>query len=135
MFFVFSNLTGLLVGNSTQRSSYDDREDLTVFDLDTDPGSVYMNNDGVLVSLPEKPGRLYMFNRNTQQWVNQETAAMAQTRIKLERDKKLAESDWTQLADISAEVKDLWAPYRQSLRDITNQLGYPFDVEWPQKPA
>jgi hypothetical protein len=41
--------------------------------------------------------------------------------IRFERDKKLKESDWTQVADspLSNEEKQLWAEYRQKLRDMT----------------
>lgn len=47
----------------------------------------------------------------------------------------LAETDWTQGRDISDSVSDLWAPYRQALRDITEQPGFPFHVSWPEKPG
>lgn len=29
---------------------------------------------------------------------------------------------------------DAWLMYRQALRDLTNQVGFPFDVVWPQRP-
>lgn len=49
----------------------------------------------------------------------------------------LAESDWTQLADVplSAEQKAAWATYRQQLRDITDQSGFPDNINWPVKPG
>jgi hypothetical protein len=43
------------------------------------------------------------------------------------------ECDWTQLSDISTEIKNLWSNYRQDLRDITNQTN-PFNITWPVKP-
>ena len=49
------------------------------------------------------------------------------------RNELLAECDWTQLADISAETKTIWSDYRQSLRDITSQTN-PFSITWPVKP-
>ena len=53
--------------------------------------------------------------------------------IRIERNSKLAECDWTQLAD--APIDDLeWAKYRQALRDIPSQAGFPYEVEWPKKP-
>jgi hypothetical protein len=51
----------------------------------------------------------------------------------------LAESDWTDT--VSAKIRlgeDLyssWQTYRQSLRDITKQTGYPRDVVWSNKPV
>lgn len=53
--------------------------------------------------------------------------------VREERNKALAETDWTQLAD--APVNSLsWANYRQQLRDITDQAGFPWEVTWPTKP-
>jgi hypothetical protein len=53
--------------------------------------------------------------------------------IKLVRNEMLLECDWTQLSDIPSETKELWQPYRQSLRDITSQSN-PFNIVWPDKP-
>lgn len=53
--------------------------------------------------------------------------------IKLVRNEMLLECDWTQLSDIPNETKELWQPYRQSLRDITSQSN-PFNIVWPDKP-
>jgi hypothetical protein len=53
--------------------------------------------------------------------------------IRQERNALLAVCDWTQLAD--APVDSLgWAVYRQELRDITQQNGFPWNVVWPNKP-
>lgn len=50
------------------------------------------------------------------------------------RDAKLAASDWTQLADTPADSA-AWAVYRQALRDITEQEGFPCDITWPVEPG
>ena len=49
------------------------------------------------------------------------------------RNELLAECDWTQLADIPTETKELWTSYRTQLRDITSQPN-PFSINWPVKP-
>lgn len=49
------------------------------------------------------------------------------------RNQKLAESDWTQLADSTAN-KAVWATYRQALRDVTKQSGFPWTINWPVAP-
>lgn len=54
--------------------------------------------------------------------------------VRLTRNKKLADCDWTQLADSTAD-KPAWALYRQSLRDITAQEGFPWSVTWPTEPG
>jgi hypothetical protein len=53
--------------------------------------------------------------------------------VRAERNSKLAASDWTQLADSTAD-KAAWAAYRQALRDITAQAGFPWTVDWPAQP-
>jgi hypothetical protein len=53
--------------------------------------------------------------------------------IRSERNSKLKDSDWTQLADSTAD-KAAWATYRQALRDITGQQGFPWTVNWPETP-
>jgi hypothetical protein len=54
-----------------------------------------------------------------------------------QRNALLANSDWTQLADVplTAEMKAQWATYRQALRDITDQSGFPDNINWPDKPG
>lgn len=54
--------------------------------------------------------------------------------IRAERNALLSACDWTQLAD--APVDDLaWAVYRQALRDIPDQSGFPANVVWPVAPS
>ena len=53
--------------------------------------------------------------------------------VRKQRDEKLAECDWTQVEDSPVD-KAVWATYRQALRDITAQSGFPWTVEWPAKP-
>ena len=50
-----------------------------------------------------------------------------------QRNQKLSDSDWTQLAD-SPENKAAWATYRQALRDVPTQAGFPWEVQWPTQP-
>lgn len=50
-----------------------------------------------------------------------------------QRNTKLSDSDWTQLADSTAD-KTTWAAYRQALRDLTKQSGFPWEVTWPDAP-
>lgn len=54
--------------------------------------------------------------------------------VREERNKLLSNSDWTQVAD-SPVNKEAWAMYRQALRDISNQEGFPFNVAYPIEPT
>ena len=53
--------------------------------------------------------------------------------VRTSRNDKLAACDWTQLADSTAD-KTVWATYRQMLRDVTVQDGFPWNVTWPEAP-
>lgn len=50
-----------------------------------------------------------------------------------ERTRRIAESDWTQLSDSPVD-KQAWSVYRQALRDLPSQAGFPWDINWPQQP-
>lgn len=52
-----------------------------------------------------------------------------------DRNSLLQQSDWTQLPDVPLATKEAWAVYRQALRDITQQPGYPTEVNWPVAPT
>lgn len=56
--------------------------------------------------------------------------------IRAERTQRLSASDWTQVDDapLSNVQKAAWAAYRQALRDIPQQAGFPWDVVWPETP-
>ena len=49
------------------------------------------------------------------------------------RNALLTQSDWTQVADAPVD-QAAWATYRQALRDITIQAGFPENIDWPVAP-
>jgi len=51
-----------------------------------------------------------------------------------ERDGLLLTSDWTQVDDSPVD-KSAWVIYRQLLRDIPSQEGFPNTITWPTKPS
>jgi len=61
-------------------------------------------------------------------------AAEAVERVRERRNNLLVETDWTQTTDVPQATKDKWAPYRQALRDVPQQAGFPESVVWPVKP-
>ncbi len=65
-------------------------------------------------------------------------AASADTRkaveVRTERNTKLAATDWTQASDVPQAIKDSYAPYRQALRDVPSQSGFPWTITWPTQP-
>ena len=63
--------------------------------------------------------------------------ANAGTSVRAERDKKLTDTDWTQMTDspLSDSDKTAWATYRQSLRDLPTASGFPHTMTWPEEPS
>ena len=56
------------------------------------------------------------------------------TFVRTSRNDKLKECDWTQITDATVD-KTAWAAYRQALRDITKQIGFPWTIIWPKMPT
>ena len=56
--------------------------------------------------------------------------------VRAKRNELLAATDWTQLADsqLDEEAQAAMRAYRQALRDIPQQEGFPLSVEWPEEP-
>ena len=53
--------------------------------------------------------------------------------VRSQRNQNLKDSDWTQVDDAPVD-KAAWATYRQALRDVPTQSGFPWDVTWPAQP-
>jgi hypothetical protein len=58
--------------------------------------------------------------------------ATAEANIRAKRDSLLQETDWMALSDVTMSAA--MTTYRQALRDITGQAGFPYSVTWPTKP-
>jgi hypothetical protein len=54
-------------------------------------------------------------------------------KVRQQRNILLSDCDWTQVADAPVD-KAVWATYRQDLRDISKQPGFPWSVTWPVAP-
>ena len=56
--------------------------------------------------------------------------------VRQKRDLDLSQSDWvvTKATEVGGVVPSGWATYRQALRDIPDQAGFPDVVTWPTKP-
>lgn len=66
-----------------------------------------------------------------------EDAPMTPEEARAQRDKLLLDTDWTQVLDapIDAETREAYRSYRQALRDIPEQEGFPDTITWPELPA
>ena len=95
--------------------------------------SAYYIENGSPVAMPPKPNEYSIFDYSTKSWVANINIATSDALTK--RQKLLVQSDWTQMPDVQLQNKTEWATYRQELRDITDQPGYPFNIVWPTPPA
>lgn len=99
-------------------------------------GIVGSNIQYVGVSLPG--GILMSEARPTNDYIAQEDGTWvfdteaATTKIRAKRDTLLTACDWRMLSDQSTVAA--WVTYRQELRDITDQDGFPINVTWPTEP-
>lgn len=82
----------------------------------------YIDEDGVKHTAAEQY-EAYCFTKDADQ-------AKA---VRADRNKRLADCDWTQLSDSPVD-KAVWETYRQALRDITTQQGFPWEITWPEEP-
>ena len=77
-----------------------------------------------------------------QEKIVETSANEAKGSIRTQRDKLLAESDWVVTKAIERNAQDglgvqipvVWLDYRQALRDIPQQAGFPENVTWPEEP-
>ncbi len=102
--------------------------------------SYYKNNE--FKELPEKPSNYHIWNLETEQWQEPENYQQllfneAASKVKRERQRLLTATDWTDTVSASTRLENYneWQSYRQALRDITTQEGYPFNVIWPTQPV
>ena len=53
--------------------------------------------------------------------------------VRADRNKRLADCDWTTLPDAPVDA-EAWTAYRQELRNVTAQSGFPWNVQWSEAP-
>lgn len=64
------------------------------------------------------------------------TAEELSTQARTERDRRLAETDWYMMPDYPSDLNNIeeMKAYRQALRDIPKQEGFPSKFTWPDVP-
>jgi hypothetical protein len=67
--------------------------------------------------------------------IDNETAQAA-ANVRADRDKRIAETDWMVIKhlELNENIPGVWEVYRQALRDVPAQAGFPWEVTWPEKP-
>ena len=72
-------------------------------------------------------------NIKTAKQVEQERLDGLSEQAKAKRDRLLAETDYMMMPDYPIKDKEAMKAYRQALRDITKQDGFPENIIWPEK--
>jgi hypothetical protein len=85
----------------------------------------YTDDEGVVHTASEQY-EAYCFGKDAEQG----------KAVRTDRNKRLADCDWTQLADspLDPDGKLAWALYRETLRMVPQQAGFPWEVVWPEEP-
>ena len=120
--------TGLCNAGDLDKQILEDTE--AVIAVASDPETQYIL-DGAVYNMPEAPTELHYFDFEALEW--RVSIEALNTSVRLQRDTLLLASDYTQLSDVIVD-KELWREYRQKLRDLPLQAGYPIVIEWPEMP-
>jgi len=110
--------------------------DWGVYPVEVSPKpDVAPDQDAVINTLPDYVNGAWVLGWTVQQKTEQEIAQLADE-VRAERNAKLTACDWTQLDDapVSIDRKRIWQEYRQELRGVTSQAGFPTNVTWPESP-
>jgi hypothetical protein len=103
----------------------------------TDEPEAYYVDGQTIVYRGPRPTKDHFWNGV--QWELDDTARLDRLRfeIRKERDERLAACDWVvaKYTERAMTVPEAWVDYRQALRDIPNQIGFPLAVQWPDEPA
>jgi len=78
-----------------------------------------------------------MVQREISEEQYQNNVAVQVQAVKADRDRMIASTDWVVAKNTEAgtPIPDVWRVYRQALRDIPNQEGFPWSVTWPIYPV
>lgn len=83
-------------------------------------GRIILDSNGQLTLIPRS---------------QEETNLVNAENVRAQRNELLSRCDWTQLPDVPSAIQAKWTAYRQSLRDITSQPGFPNTITWPDAPV
>lgn len=150
-YFILSNpaTKEIVVNGSCQDDHFDcqKQDGLELLEGQGTPLTHYVDNHQIIeYSLPvqikkaQRQPFYFEWSNDLFDWVDvrsdQEKYDFASSSAKVTRKELLIQSDWTQIANnpLTLEQQQQWATYRQALRDITAQSGYPFNIIWPTPP-
>jgi len=134
MYAIYNQSTGQVLRNvQTNDIDAQIQENEAYIDGAVDDSNFYIENN-LPVEIPEQPSQYSVFDFVTKQWVLDQNMAVVD--VSKNRQRLLYATDWTQIPNgpLTTAQQQAWATYRQELRDIPSQSGYPFNVIWPTPP-
>jgi hypothetical protein len=136
-YIIYNALGQILRTGSCAESDFDVQAQTGEFIIEGQANQLtqYIKDKQVADLPPQPEGKFYFYDYSTSQWV-QNTTLLGQSII-TQRDALLYASDWTQIpnAPLTTQQVQEWATYRQELRDIPQQSGFPTNVTFPVAPA
>jgi len=81
---------------------------------------------------PEEPPEVLLTKAEKEANYQDKRNSEASENIRAERDRRLAITDWAGLTD--TEMTEDMTAYRQALRDVPGQAGFPSSITWPESP-
>jgi hypothetical protein len=135
-FTIYNTATGQIIqsGICSDISIQAIPDGCSLLEIKSDALNQYIDN-GQLVNIPARPSNQHEFDYLSKSWVI--NIELLKEVVIAQRSNLLFKSDWTQLPNspLTQQQQEQWATYRQALRDITAQSGYPANVIWPTKPT
>lgn len=104
---------------------------------------VDLETGGLVSYQPPSPAaddwQTWAWDADAWRWVSVPTAAALAREARAERDRRLLACDWTDTASAPARLGAVlyaaWQDYRQALRDVSAQPGFPHTITWPEEPT
>ncbi len=115
---------------------FDNIEEVQEVGEEQEASTTYKYDLYVMTEVPYRDNLSEELQNNYENWLNdvkeQDRNAVASD-IRIKRDYLLSSTDWTQMKDtaLSTAEQQKYAIYRQALRDIPQQVGFPYDVVYP----
>lgn len=134
---VFSDVTINDLTLYKNEESEEEREQEMLYYMKHDPTDQDMLNEFLRVA--KKHGDVEaaanVIRRRRNAFLMQSDKEVSLDRLNLTIPKGLLFSDWISFfRQIAQMLTGDWAKYRQALRDIPQQEGFPFNITWPDKP-
>lgn len=113
-------------------------KDFAHLDQVYDPQQYYIDpTTATPIEIPKQPSPNHAFSYDTYAW--EININVATKRMRNIRDGLLSDSDWTDTLSSKNRLGDdlysQWQTYRQALREVPEQAGFPLAIVWPTPPA